>query len=134
MKKEIVYSRSNTCDKKPDQNTHVGKKLTKLSPRSCAHVIIMKSRTLGSFTAILNPYHALAKGTRERNKDIKMSCALAKSGRNGALTSLQRRLCPPHLLPPQAALVQDEIRRGRAIACYGAVHYRFVISVRICGS
>ena len=53
-----------------NQDTYVGKKLTKLSPKSCAHVIIMKSSTLTSFIAILNPDHALEKRNKNKAREL----------------------------------------------------------------
>lgn len=39
--------------------THVGKKLTKLSPRSWEHVMTAKMGTLGSLSAMIRPANAL---------------------------------------------------------------------------
>ena len=43
------------------EDAYVGKKLTKLSPSSCEHVITAKMETLRSFIASLNPDHILYK-------------------------------------------------------------------------
>jgi len=42
----------------PSVAVSVGKKLTNDSPRSCEQVMIAKSGTLGSFSAIINPENA----------------------------------------------------------------------------
>lgn len=45
----------------PEKLAYVGKKLTKLRPRSCEQVITAKIETLISFIASFNPDHILRK-------------------------------------------------------------------------
>ena len=51
-----------TISKRVTRSSYVGKKLMKLQPRSCEHVITAIMDTLGSFIANTKPFQALRRG------------------------------------------------------------------------
>ena len=92
--------------------SYVGKKLMKLQPRSCEHVITAIMDTLGSFIANTKPFQALQKG------QFSLWGAYIRWNRR---TNLLRYPGLLHLHLLKAALVQGGVQLTRASGCYWAV-------------